>query len=194
MKTTKPEEYLKKPYARILTPDENGGFYAEILEFPGCFAEGETPNETFEALERAAQSWIEAALERDQEIPEPSTSQGYAGKVALRLPRSIHRRAAQMAERDRTSLNQFLVSSIAERIGAEDLYSKIAEKFAGRFICTINMEKSLTNNFIFGAFPSLGNLEPTVTLSAGPSSLDIPWPMAFLTAISIAQQKEKSDG
>jgi len=36
------KEILRKPYARVLVPDENGGFFAEILEFPGCFAEGET--------------------------------------------------------------------------------------------------------------------------------------------------------
>ncbi|KKM61029.1 hypothetical protein LCGC14_1535950, partial [marine sediment metagenome] len=38
-------EILRKPYARVLIPDESGGYFAKILEFPGCYAEGETPNE-----------------------------------------------------------------------------------------------------------------------------------------------------
>ena len=119
------QEYLREPYARILIPDAQGGYSAEILEFPGCFAEGETADETMQALERAAASWIQAALDQGQEIPSPFINQGYAGKVALRLPRSLHRKATQFAERDGTSLNQFLVSAIAARIGAEEFYARL---------------------------------------------------------------------
>src|SRR5712691_10885211 len=99
------QEYLKEPYARILIPDEEGGFSAEILEFPGCFAEGDTANEAMQNLEEAAEAWIEAALAQGLEIPEPMINQGYGGKIALRLPRGLHRQAARMAERDGTSLN-----------------------------------------------------------------------------------------
>ena len=91
-----PEEYLKEPYSRVLVPDEAGGYSAEMLEFPGCFAEGETAEETMQALERAAESWIQAALEQGQEIPQPFISQGYGGKVALRLPKSFHRKASNL--------------------------------------------------------------------------------------------------
>jgi predicted RNase H-like HicB family nuclease len=119
------QKYLKEPYARILIPDEQGGYAAEMLEFPGCFAEGETADEAMQALERAAESWIQAALDQGQEIPSPFMNQGYAGKVALRLPRSLHRQATQFAERDGTSLNQFLVSAIAARIGAEEFCNRL---------------------------------------------------------------------
>jgi predicted RNase H-like HicB family nuclease len=114
------EEYLKEPYSRVLIPDEGGGYSAEILEFPGCYAEGESADEAVQALERAAESWIQAALDQGQDIPQPFVNQGYSGKVALRLPRSIHRKAVHFAERDGTSLNQFLVSAIAARVGAEE--------------------------------------------------------------------------
>jgi predicted RNase H-like HicB family nuclease len=122
------QEYLKEPYARILVPDEAGGYSAEILEFPGCFAEGETADETMQALERAAESWIQAALDQGQEIPSPFMNQGYGGKVALRLPRSVHRKAAQFASRDGTSLNQYLLSSVAAGIGASELYSRLVNQ------------------------------------------------------------------
>jgi predicted RNase H-like HicB family nuclease len=120
------QDYLKEPYSRILIPDELGGYSAEILEFPGCFAEGETADETMQALDRAAESWIEAALYQGQEIPSPFINQGYSGKIALRLPRSLHRQATQFAERDGTSLNQFLVSAISARVGAEEFYNRLA--------------------------------------------------------------------
>ena len=122
------QEYLKQPYARILIPDADGGYSAEILEFPGCFAEGETADETMQALERAAESWIEAALEQGQEIPAPFVNQGYGGKVALRLPRSVHRKAAQFASRDGTSLNQHLLSCIAGGVGASELYTRLVDQ------------------------------------------------------------------
>lgn len=136
------DEYLKAPYARILIPDETGGFSAEILEFPGCFAEGETADEAMQALDRAAKAWIEAALDQGQAIPPPLANQGYAGKVALRLPRSVHRRAAQFAERDGTSLNQFLLTQIAAGIGAEEFYSRLVENVAAKVVGALRLEFS----------------------------------------------------
>jgi predicted RNase H-like HicB family nuclease len=123
------KNYLKKPYSRILIPDdETNTFTAEILEFPGCIAQGDTAQEAYEQLEKAAESWIEAALELGQEVPPPSLAHGYGGKVALRMPKSLHRQATIAAERDRTSLNQFIVTAIAEKVGAQNLYEKLTGK------------------------------------------------------------------
>lgn len=124
----KPEDYLKEPYARILIPEGDGTFSAEILEFPGCFAMGETANDAIKNLEEAATSWIEATLDQGHDIPEPSLNQGYGGRIALRLPRSIHRRAVEFAEREDTSLNQFILSAVAARIGAEDFCAALVRK------------------------------------------------------------------
>ena len=132
MKIKQPEDYLKKPYARVLIPEPEGGFAAEILEFPGCYSSGETAEEALRNLEDAATNWLEAAISQGQYISEPSDSGEAGGKVALRLPRSIHRKASQMAERDRVSLNTFLVDAIAARVGAEDLYSRIAQRLDQR--------------------------------------------------------------
>lgn len=138
MREKEPKYYLKEPYSRVLIPNEDGTYSAEILEFPGCFAEGNTADEAIRNLEAAAESWVEVSLAQGLEIPEPAMNQGYGGKIALRLPRSLHRRATQMAERDGTSLNQFLVSAIAARIGAEDLYTRLVERFEQRLAVTSN--------------------------------------------------------
>jgi predicted RNase H-like HicB family nuclease len=142
------ENYLKKPYSRILIPDdESGTFTAEVLEFPGCIAQGDTAQEAYEQLEEAAKAWIEAALELGQEIPPPSLAHGYGGKVALRLPKSLHRHAAMAAERDGTSLNQFIVTAIAEKVGAHKLY----EKLTGR------MEQYFIQGFLSRAYVTVGS-------------------------------------
>jgi len=135
-KRSDPKDYLKEPYARILIPDEEGGFCAEILEFPGCFADGETPSEAFANLEKAAESWIQASIEQGHEIPPPSSNTGFSGKIALRIPRSMHRQAVRIAERDGTSLNQFLLGAIAARLGAEYLYGAMARRLENRIVLT----------------------------------------------------------
>jgi len=128
MKETDPTTYLNLPYARVLTPDEEGGYSAEILEFPGCFAEGDTVTEAFENLEEVAALWLQVALEQGQTIPPPLKNQTYAGRIALRLPRDLHRQAVTKAQRDETSLNQYLVSAVAAWVGADNLLDKIAER------------------------------------------------------------------
>lgn len=110
-------KYLSQPYSRILVPQEGGKFSAEILEFPGCFAEGGSPAETYSSLERAAEDWLLACLESKKPVPEPLTDYESSGKYALRLPKSLYRRAAKAAAKEGTSLNQFIVTAVAETLG-----------------------------------------------------------------------------
>lgn len=125
-------QILRQPYARIIMPDDQGGYAAQLLEFPGCFADGESAQETYNNLEEVAESWLESALAQGMGIPPPFATQGYSGTISLRLPKSLHRRAAQFAHRDGVSLNQFLVSAIAGRVGAEDLVGTMASKLDDR--------------------------------------------------------------
>lgn len=124
--------YLRKPYARVIIPDDAGRYAAQILEFPGCFAEGDTPEEAYRNLQEAAENWLDSAHSQGMAIPEPFATQGYSGTISLRLPKSVHRRAAEYAHRDGVSLNQFLVSAIAARVGAEDLLTILADKLDDR--------------------------------------------------------------
>ncbi len=141
------EEYINEPYTRILIPNEDGSYSAEILEFSGCFAEGETANEAMENLVNAALAWLESCIEQGLDIPEPFENQDFGGKIALRLPRSLHRQASRMAERDGVSLNQFLVSAISARVGAENMFMHLMDKFEqGIGTTTLNT----TNMFMVG--------------------------------------------
>jgi len=119
---------LAKPYARRLTPDELGGYTATIQEFPGCIAEGDTPNEALHNLDNAAASWIEAQLALGQTIPEPLALYGYSGKIALRIPRGLHKRVAEMAQSDGVSINQFLTNALATFVGAKSVADKMIEQ------------------------------------------------------------------
>ncbi len=127
----KPEEYLKAPYARVLIPNEDGSFSAEILELTGCFAQGDTADEALKNLDKAALEWIEAAIRQGREIPEPSSTRGYSGTISLRIPKGLHRQVTRMAERDGVSMNQYLVTAISARVGADDLFNRTAQRLTG---------------------------------------------------------------
>ncbi len=147
-----PDEILKAPYSRVLIPEEDGTFSAEMLEFPGCFAQGKTANEAFNNLEKAAKVWVEASLAQGLNIPPPALNYSYSGKIALRMPRSLHKRAAQMAARDATSLNQFLITAIASRIGAEEYHTYLLDNFknllGNAFANTIPIKSTLQQNVV----------------------------------------------
>lgn len=126
-KTMALAEYLKKPYGRFVVPESDGAFRAEIIEFPGCIAVGETAAEALANLENVAASWLEATLARRQRIPEPIENIGFSGKLVVRLPKTLHKKAAHMAARDGVSLNQFIVTSVAERVGARSSSTPVGQ-------------------------------------------------------------------
>jgi predicted RNase H-like HicB family nuclease len=144
MKTAK--EYLKEPYSRVLVPEADGTYSADILEFPGCFAEGRTPDEAYANLEKVAESWIEAALEQGQEIPEPVEAHDFSGRIALRIPKSIHKQAAKFAEIDNTSLNQFFLTAVAARVGVEDFVERLSKRLEAKCAAFATFSPSYTVN------------------------------------------------
>lgn len=74
IRTKKPDDYLKEPYSRILIPDDDGGYSAEMLEFPGCYSQGDTAEEAIRNLEDAARNWIEVTSAAGRPIPPPARS------------------------------------------------------------------------------------------------------------------------
>ena len=111
-------DYLSRPYTRTIVPQEDGTFHAEIIELPGCIATGSSAAEAYSELEEVAESWLSAALSANQAIPPALEANDFSGKIVLRMPRSLHRKASLTAERDGVSLNQFMVTCIAECVGA----------------------------------------------------------------------------
>lgn len=167
--------YLRRPYARIIIPDDGGRYAAQILEFPGCFSDGESPEEAYSNLEEAAENWIESARAQGFPVPPPFATQGYSGTISLRLPKSIHRRAAELAQRDGVSLNQFLVGAIAHRLGMEDVGATIASKLDDR------IDRLQATEWV----PIEGMLRriPAATTRRDPVSIDVPFSEQEQTAV-----------
>jgi len=167
--TKSPNEFLKKPYSRVVIPDEESGTYtAQILEFPGCITEGDTPQEAYERLEEVALSWIEAAIDMGQDIPSPLSTYEYGGKIALRLPKGLHKQVALAAERDGTSVNQFIVMAISEKVGASRFYYYLVEEFERRLAQTAaNVASIILSNYpVQAPVPSFNDANEIVQYTA----------------------------
>ena len=109
----KVREYLDQPYH-----DPDGYYVAEVVELPGCMSDGDTEAEALANLTEAMTAWLEAMLLTGQPVPAPLDETTYGGKYALRMPKSLHERLAKQAEREGVSLNQWLVTLLAQGSGA----------------------------------------------------------------------------
>ena len=109
-------EYMQLPYNIVLrhVKDESGEYYfATVQELDGCMSDGATVEEAYANIKEAMEGWIEMTLDAGLPVPVPIDADKYSGKFVVRLPRSLHRRLAAEAERERVSLNQYAVYKLS---------------------------------------------------------------------------------
>lgn len=121
------EYYLGLDYPITIYKAEEGGYVAEVEDLPGCITEGETIEEVLQRIEAARYAWIEVAYEDGMEIPIPRTEHEYSGKFIVRVPRSLHRRLAELAMREGVSLNQQIEVILSDGVSAATHSNKIDE-------------------------------------------------------------------
>jgi antitoxin HicB len=114
--------YLGLKYPVTITPDVTGGFVAEIKDLSGSYSQGETLEETYQNIEEARQLWIKSMYEDGNDIPLPGSEseRQYSGKFNVRVPKSLHRKLDEMAEKEGVSLNHYLVSTLSRAVGQEE--------------------------------------------------------------------------
>jgi predicted RNase H-like HicB family nuclease len=112
------KDYLDLPYSILVKADEGSGrWVAQVEELPGCTAHGENAEQATKRVRKAMEEWINAALARGAEVPEPRALASHSGRLLLRMPQSLHAVLARAAESEGVSLNQFITSSLASVIG-----------------------------------------------------------------------------
>ncbi|WP_369723303.1 toxin-antitoxin system HicB family antitoxin [Bradyrhizobium sp. LLZ17] len=150
-------DYLKRAYARMVVPDEDGSYFAEIVEFPGCFATGQSAVDALSNLDDVAVDWINTAIAQGQNIPDPMDAADYSGKLVLRMPKGLHKRAALWAEREGVSLNQLITTCLAEalgerarpsRVAAEVSHSGVAYQTIRVATASVSMQQPLGNHLV----------------------------------------------
>ncbi len=105
------------PYRRELVPEEDGSWFARVVELRGCMTVGDTKAEALENLEDAMREWVTAQLEDGAAIPAPTTATEYSGKFMVRVAPSLHRDLAENADREGVSMNSLVSNALAKSVG-----------------------------------------------------------------------------
>ena len=111
------KDYLRLPYTIQLRQYEDGTFFADVAELPGCMTEADTAQGALEMIRDAMAGWIEVALSEGLTIPEPAAEPEYSGRFLVRTPKSLHRDLVQRARAEGASLNQFVVTTLSRALG-----------------------------------------------------------------------------
>lgn len=108
---------------RPLTEVEGGGYLIEFPDFPGCIADGETPQEAIERGKDALISYTDSLKELGRPVPEAGTD-AFSGQFRQRVPRSLHAALARRADREGVSLNTLVTALLAEGLGRRDAHKE----------------------------------------------------------------------
>jgi len=122
MSMMKMEDYLKLPYTIEVIKDESeeySGWFARVVELPGCMTQADTFTELSEMIQEAMTAWIETALEDGEKIPKPGLVEDYSGRFVIRIPRSLHKELMELAEREGVSLNTYVNVALGKTVGQE---------------------------------------------------------------------------
>lgn len=105
------------PYTFEVTAEDDGSWFARVVEFSGCITVGSTREEALRMLDDAMASWIEAKLEANEPVPQPIAAASYSGKFIVRVAKALHRDLARSADANGVSLNQFVSTVLAQAVG-----------------------------------------------------------------------------
>jgi predicted HicB family RNase H-like nuclease len=115
------DRFLELPYHIVLVRDEDGGaeesWTARVEELPGCEARDQTPEGAAQAISKAMEDWLAAALERGAEVPEPRRASSHSGRLLLRIPQALHADLAHKADMEDVSLNGLITGMLAGAVG-----------------------------------------------------------------------------
>jgi antitoxin HicB len=128
-------------------------FEVEFRDLRGCVSSGLSPDEAYSNLLEAKREWLEMALERGMDIPEPSPAQAdrHSGRILVRCPRDMHGRLLELARDQDVSLNQLVCAALAGFVATGgDFAARAAEQIRvspylefGQFLLGSNQQLSI---------------------------------------------------
>jgi antitoxin HicB len=109
---TKIETDLPRFEIKPLSEDDGGGYLIEFPDFPGCIADGETPEEAMKEGRDALVSYTRTLEELGRKIPESGAA--FAGQWRQRVPKSLHADLVRRAANEGVSLNMLVTTLLAD--------------------------------------------------------------------------------
>ena len=107
--------------------EEDSCYVANVTEFPGLSAFGESPEEAVEEAKIAVEGFLKVYQEDGCPIPKPATLKPFSGQTRLRLPKNLHATLNQEAQKEGVSLNTYLVSLLSERHVSKKLEKELSD-------------------------------------------------------------------
>lgn len=102
-------------YSCKFTWDPRDGLYVVTsFEFPWLSAVGETREEALGNFEEVLEEYTGEYKADGADLPEPLEITQFSGQLRLQIPRSLHKRLAELAEHEGVSLNTLLVQMLSE--------------------------------------------------------------------------------
>lgn len=90
-------------------------FEARVKELPDLAEYADSWQQAYELALDAIETTATVLAEQGRAMPQPGSGvDDYSGRVTLRVPRTLHRSLALMAEDEGVSLNQLMVSALAD--------------------------------------------------------------------------------
>jgi len=104
----------------IAWSEEDQEYVATCPGFPGLSALGETEEEALAEGKVALGLFVETCRQKGIPLPQAQLVDSHSGQFRVRLPKSLHRQAAELAATDGESLNQLVVRAVEARVGAKE--------------------------------------------------------------------------
>jgi len=110
--------YYKRLKYRIETffGDEDQCWFARLPDLWDTMADGKSPEEAIRKVLKLKDQVIDIVHKTGRQIPEPRQEIEYSGRFLLRVPKSLHQKLAQEAEREGTSINRLVIQVLSEEM------------------------------------------------------------------------------
>ncbi|MBU0506895.1 MAG: toxin-antitoxin system HicB family antitoxin [bacterium] len=110
---------MKQKYAyivNILWSEEDQAYIAEAPELEGCITHGKTITAAAKNANDAITSWMRTAKRLKHPIPDPVLKKKPSGKFNVRVPKQLHQSLVVRAVQEGVSLNQIVVTLLAQGV------------------------------------------------------------------------------
>lgn len=109
--------YMNLKYKiEIIEDKDEGGYVLLYPELKGCVTCADTIEQGVMYLQDAKKEWIYACLEDGIPIPEPHDINEFSGNLRLRMPKSLHMKLSQNADKEGISMNQYIIYLLSKGI------------------------------------------------------------------------------
>lgn len=94
-------------------------YYVKSKCVKGCVAQGDTLEEALNLFDELEAECIETAHEYNIPIEEETAKElnEYSGKILLRMPKTLHRDFAELADSEGVSINHLAVTALSSYVG-----------------------------------------------------------------------------